>query len=106
MPVDGFAWVAQRKVTVPTLDGQRSLRMQREQRVYRLAGEGFPVTRRGPRGDLLVTLEPVFAESLSADQEILIDQLLATATAPALAAWQRTLKARQRRGTRARAGDS
>jgi molecular chaperone DnaJ len=43
-----------------------------------LTGQGFPVERRGPRGDQLVALQPVFPGRLDSDQEILVDQLIAT----------------------------
>lgn len=98
LPVSGLAWAAQRSVPLPTPDGLRELALQREQRDYRLAGLGFPRSRRGPRGDLLVRLQPRWPERLSTDQQILLDQLLA-ATAAAdkpLAEWQRTLGAWQR----------
>ncbi|WP_088285301.1 DnaJ C-terminal domain-containing protein [Ideonella sp. A 288] len=79
MPVDGFAWVAQRTIDVPTLTGLHALRLRRDVSCHRLKGEGFPVQRRGPRGDLLVTVVPSFPERFSADQDILLDQLIATA---------------------------
>ncbi len=80
MPVNGFAWIAQRDVEVPTLGGvKQRLRLNREQRCYRLKGEGFPAQRRGARGDLLVTVLPTFPQRFSADQEILLDQLIASA---------------------------
>lgn len=81
LPVDGFAWVAQRTIDVPTLTGHHALRLRRDLSCHRLKGEGFPVQRRGPRGDLLVTVVPSFPERFSADQEILLDQLIATSTA-------------------------
>jgi molecular chaperone DnaJ len=96
LPVDGFAWIANRSVPLPTLDGLHSLALQRDRRDYRLAGQGFPVTRRGPRGDLLVTVVPTFPERFSTDQQILLDQLLAAGAGagadPRLAAWQKALR--------------
>ena len=56
MPVDGFAWIANRTVEVPTLDGLQTLALQRDRLTYRLKGQGFPVERRGPRGDQLVPM--------------------------------------------------
>jgi molecular chaperone DnaJ len=109
VPVDGFSWLAERTVEVPTLDGLAPLPLQREQRVYRLPGRGFPVARRGARGDAVVEIMPVFPERYSADQQILLDQLIATMTParrragpassgdPRLAEWQRTVAAWQRR---------
>jgi len=99
LPVNGFAWIANRAVSVPTLSGPQSLQLDRDQLDYRLPGAGFPVTRRGPRGDLLLRIVPIFPVRLSNDQEILLDQLLATtsgpdgqASDPRLAAWQKNLR--------------
>lgn len=78
LPVDGFAWIANRRVEVPTLGGLQSIDLQRGQLRYRLAGQGFPVERRGPRGDQWVTIAPVFPQRMSTDQQILLDQLIAT----------------------------
>jgi molecular chaperone DnaJ len=70
--------------------------------MYRLRGHGFPVARRGPRGDQMVTVKPVFPEQLSADQEILLDQLIASASGSGdgaderLRAWNRGLRAWER----------
>jgi molecular chaperone DnaJ len=80
LPVDGFVWIANRGVDVPTLGGLHKLRLNRDQRVYRLPGLGYPAERRGARADQLVTVQPVFPAHFSADQEILLDQLIATST--------------------------
>ncbi|EHR69550.1 DnaJ-class molecular chaperone with C-terminal Zn finger domain [Burkholderiales bacterium JOSHI_001] len=103
MPVDGFLWLANRTVEVPTLAGVQQLQLNREQLSYRLQGQGFPVERRGPRGDQVVIVSPVFAQHMSTDQQILLDQLVATTsghgTPPAderLRAWQQALRARAR----------
>lgn len=105
VPVEGFLWVAQQPVEVPTLDGPHRLALQRGQLGYRLPGQGFPVERRGARGDALVEIEPVFPSRFSADQQILLDQLLAsTARQPAeprLADWQQEMKRWQRGRNRA-----
>ncbi|MFZ2990404.1 DnaJ domain-containing protein [Ideonella sp.] len=76
--VDGFSWVAQRPLMVPTLAGPQRLQPRRDQLSYRLSGLGFPSARRGPPADLLVTVQPVYPEVLSADQQILLDQLIAS----------------------------
>lgn len=106
VPVDGFAWIAQHTVDVPTLDGTRALPLKRGQVSYRLPGEGFPRQRRGPRGDLCVTIVPLFPDTLGADRTALLEQLVANGLAadgrprdPRLRAWQRQL----RQGARARA---
>jgi len=100
VPVDGFAWVAGRTLQVPTLHGLQPLKMRRDQLQYRLAGQGFPLTRGGARGDQCITLVPVFPEALSGDQEILLDQLIASSGAadgqpsdPRLRAWAKGLRA-------------
>ena len=82
MPVDGFAWMANRSVDVPTLGGLQTIQLQRDQLSHRLAGQGFPVERRGPRGDQLITVSPIFPHRMSMDQQILIDQLIATTSGP------------------------
>lgn len=103
MPVDGFAWVANRSIQVPTLSGLQPMQLSRDRLSYRLKGQGFPLERRGPRADQLVTLAPVFPEQLSTDQEILLDQLIAAssgadgqASDPRLRAWNRGLRAWER----------
>jgi molecular chaperone DnaJ len=107
MPVDGFSWMANRWVDVPTLTGMQQMRLKRGHHVYRLRGQGFPTERRGARGDYVVTTVPNFPESLSAEQEALLDRLVAT-HAGALHAWHFTLKAwdRQRSEKEKRAGRS
>jgi molecular chaperone DnaJ len=80
VPVDGFAWIANRSVDVPTLTGLHRLSLSRDLLSYRLNGLGFPVERRGRPGDQLVKLAPLFPDRLSTDQEILLDQLIATSS--------------------------
>ncbi len=109
VPVNGFAWVANRTAQVPTLYGWHLLQLDRDRLAYTLPGMGYPQDRRGPRGDQLVTLVPVFPSKLSTDQDILLDQLIATTSRDAgagsserlkawdkdLRAWERTLAARK-----------
>ena len=64
------------------LGGCRTIRLQGGQLEHRLEGEGFPVERRGPRGDQLITIVPAFPRRLTTDQQILIDQLIATTSGP------------------------
>ncbi|WP_217283875.1 DnaJ C-terminal domain-containing protein [Pseudaquabacterium terrae] len=103
MPVDGFAWIAETWVDVPTLEGLQQIRLRRGRHVYRLRGQGLPLERGdGERGDYVVTIAPVFAEAPSPRQRALLEQLAeAAAAAPAEAArdWHTTLQAwdRQRR---------
>jgi molecular chaperone DnaJ len=82
VPVDGFAWIANRSVDVPTLDGLQTIQLQRDQLNYRLRGQGFPVERRGPRGDQVITISPIFPQRMTTDQQILLDQLIATTSGP------------------------
>lgn len=113
MPVDGFAWIANRTIQVPTLGAMKPLALNREQLSYRLEQQGFPAQRRGVRGDLVITVKPIFPQRMSADQDILLDQLIATVSGtsghsedPRLSAWQLDLqsweRSRQRRETGAR----
>jgi len=104
MPVDGFAWTASRWVDVPTLTGVQQMRLQRGHHVYRLRGQGFPSERGGARGDYVVTVVPTFPVSLSAEQEALVDQLIATPAGP-VRTWHRTLQAWDR-GRRKRSASS
>lgn len=81
VPVNGFAWIANRSLLVPTLAGLQPLQLSRDQQSYRMAGQGFPKERRGARGDQVVTIVPQFPPQFSTDQEILLDQLIATTSA-------------------------
>ena len=82
VPVDGFVWIANRAIKVPTLDGLQNLRLSRDRLAYVLKGQGFPTHRRGPRADHLIEIRPIFPESFSTDQNILLDQLIATRPSP------------------------
>jgi molecular chaperone DnaJ len=99
MPVDGFAWIANRLIQVPTLSGLKPLQLSRDRLAYRLKNQGFPVERRGARGDQIVTLVPVFPEQLSTDQQILLDQLSATSSRAdgRLRAWNQGLRTWERK---------
>lgn len=97
LPVNGFAWIANRTVQLPTLAGPQPLQLRRDLQTYRLPGHGFPTERRGARGDLLVTIVPQFPAQLSTDQDILLDQLIATTSAaPAPRARTRSAAGRKR----------
>lgn len=99
MPVDGFAWMAERWVEVPTPSGLYSMRLRRDHQSYRLRGQGFPTSRRGERGDLLVQVEPQFPKELTPEQEALLKQLSDLALDPThspadspLRQWQQQLQ--------------
>ena len=99
MPVNGYAWMAGRWVDVPTPDGVQQMRLNRDAMVYRLRGQGFPGTPRGPRGDYLVKVVPVFPTQEDPAQEALLEQLIARSTRALeddqslpLGQWQRRMK--------------
>jgi molecular chaperone DnaJ len=103
--VDGFAWIANRPVEVPALGGLQTIQLQRDQLSYRLKGQGFPVERRGPRGDQLITILPIFPQRMTTDQQILLDQLIATTSGPnamrsdeRLQRWDQALRTWKRAG--------
>jgi molecular chaperone DnaJ len=99
MPVNGYAWMAGRWVDVPTPDGLQQMRLNRDALVYRMGGLGYPSVPRGPRGDYLVKVLPVFPTQDDPEQETLLEQLIAVSTKAAVAdrtqpvgAWQRRMK--------------
>lgn len=103
IPVDGFTWIANRSIQVPTLAGLQTMRLSRDRLSYCLEGLGFPVQRRASCADQLVTVVPLFPEQLGTDQEILLDQLIAassgsggTASGDRIQAWNRGLLAWER----------
>jgi molecular chaperone DnaJ len=83
LPVDGFRWIANRSVEVPTLQGPKRMSLRSGQVMYRLLGKGFPVNRKGERADQIVIIVPRFPAELSPKQERLLDQLAATTAAQA-----------------------
>jgi DnaJ-class molecular chaperone len=78
VPVDGFAWIANRWIEVPTPTGLQQMRLRRGHLGYRIKGQGFPSERSGPRADCIVTVVPLFPEEFSSKQEAQIDRLIAT----------------------------
>lgn len=80
-PVDGFGWIANRTVEVPTLRGAQPLALQRGQVMYRLPGKGFLSRIDGTRADQIVIVVPRFPAQLSREQERLLKRLAATTTA-------------------------
>jgi DnaJ-class molecular chaperone len=99
LPVDGYAWMANRWIDVPTLGGLQQMRLRRGHLAYRMKGLGFPARPSGPRGDCLVTVVPLFPDELDARQEAQIDRLVASNTGRAgtpagdrMAAWQSDLE--------------
>jgi molecular chaperone DnaJ len=77
MPVNGYAWMSNRWIEVPTPDGLQQMRLNREALAYRLRGQGFPSSPRGPRGDYLVKVQPVFPNTDDPKVDALLDKLIA-----------------------------
>jgi molecular chaperone DnaJ len=99
MPVNGYAWMSGRWVEVPTPNGMQQMRLNRNAMTYRLSGQGFPTTLRGPRGDYLVKVVPAFPVQDDPEQEALLEQLIAQSNeavkadrSQPLGQWQRRLK--------------
>lgn len=108
LPVDGYAWVAERTVQVPTPAGPRPLALKRDRRDYRLPGAGFPLERGGRAGDLQLKVQPLFPATLTDEQEQALDRLLDGARgehAQHLAQWERELKDWEQRREAAASGD-
>lgn len=98
MPVDGYAWMAQRWVDVPVPGGVQQMRLQREALVYRLRGQGFPLTPKGERGDFIVKVLPQFPEDEDEAVQEALDRLVAASARAAeaqarspLGEWRRRL---------------
>ncbi len=75
------------------------MRLNRDAMAYRMSGQGFPTSLRGPRGDYIVKIVPVFPAHDDPAQEALLDQLIARSTSTIeadrsqpLGPWQRRLK--------------
>jgi DnaJ-class molecular chaperone len=100
LPVDGFAWIANRWIEVPTPGGLQQMRLKRGYHTYRIKGQGFPLEAGGERADCIITVVPLFPEEFSKAQEAQIDKLVAgntrapgTAAGQRTAAWQQAVKA-------------
>lgn len=97
MPVSALALIAGGDVELPTPLGicQHELESASvERRTIRLPGKGYPGRGKYPAGDLVVELEPVFPDRLSARQRSLLRQVHASlmedavVAMPEIAAWQ------------------
>jgi molecular chaperone DnaJ len=97
MPVDGFAWLAEAWIDVPTLGGLQHMRLRRNRHVYRLRGQGWPLDHDGTeRGDQIVTVVPTFPDQPAPGQLALLEQLVALASpqdAKATREWDTRLRA-------------
>ncbi len=78
VPVDGFAWMANRWIEVPTPRGLQQMKLRRGALSYRIKGAGLPWQDAGAAGDCIVTVVPMFPEELNPLQEVAIDRLVAT----------------------------
>ncbi|MEI2745446.1 MAG: DnaJ domain-containing protein [Ottowia sp.] len=65
LPVDGFAWMANRWVEVPTPRGLQQMRLRRGHLNYRIRNAGLPWTTEAAAADCIVTVVPMFPDELS-----------------------------------------
>ena len=107
MPVDGFAWMAERWIEVPTPRGLRQMRLRRGFLTYRIKGQGLPVGEAQEAADCMVTVVPLFPEEWSPQQQALVDKLVAlntgaraTAAGRRFAQWDAQLRAWQARSAK------
>lgn len=96
LPVDGFAWMANRWIEVPGARGMQQMRLRRGHLNYRIKNAGLPWTKDAETADCIVTVVPLFPESFSPEQEAAIDHLVAsnsgaagTSAGDRMAAWTR-----------------
>lgn len=98
LPVDGFAWTANRWIEVPTPRGLQQMRLRRDYLTYRIKGEGLAPEHSETPADCIVTIVPLFPQEFDSEQEAAIDRLIAsnsgstaTAAGDRFATWNRTL---------------
>lgn len=96
LPVDGFAWMANRWIEVPTPRGLQQMKLRRGHLNYRIKNAGLPWANEAEAGDCIVTVIPMFPQEFSQDQEAAIDQLVAsnsgtagTSAGERMASWTR-----------------
>lgn len=73
-------------LTVPTLDGQVTLRVPAgtpSGRTFRVKGRGVPAGRKGATGDLLVSVDVAIPESLTDEQRAAVEELAKVIEPPA-----------------------
>ena len=78
LPVDGFAWMANRWIEIPTPGGLRQMRLQRGSLSYRIKNAGLPWMNEAAAADCIVTVVPMFPEEFSREQDAAIDRLVAS----------------------------
>ena len=96
LPVDGFAWMANRWIEVPTPCGLQQMKLRRGHLNYRIKNAGLPWTGEAAPGDCIVTVVPLFPQEFSQEQEAAIERLVAsnsgapgTPAGDRMAAWNR-----------------
>lgn len=96
LPVDGFAWMANRWIEVPSPRGLQQMKLRRGHLNYRIKNAGLPWKNETEAGDCLITVVPMFPQELSHEQEAMIDRLVASNSGTAgtsaggrMAAWSR-----------------
>ena len=99
LPVDGFAWMANRWIEVPTPRGLQQMKLRRGSLSYRIKNAGLPWTNAPEAADCIVSVVPMFPQEFSQEQEGAIDALVAsnsgTAGTPAgdrMAVWNRLVE--------------
>jgi len=99
VPVDGFAWMANRWVEVPTPRGLQQMKLKRGSLSYRVRGAGLPWQDAGAPGDCIITVVPMFPQEFSPAQEAAVDRLVGTNSGVAgtiagdrIAAWNRLVE--------------
>ena len=104
LPVDGFAWMANRWIEVPTPRGLQQMKLRRGHLSYRIKNAGLPWMDEAAAADCIVTVVPMFPETLSQEQESAIDQLVTSNTGTAgttagdrIAAWTERVDSWQNR---------
>jgi molecular chaperone DnaJ len=99
LPVDGFAWMANRWVEVPTPRGLQQMRLRRGSLSYRIKGAGLPWQDTGAPGDCIITVVPMFPQEFSPSQQAAVDLLVGSNSGKAgteagdrIAAWKRLVR--------------
>jgi len=98
VPVDGFAWTANRWTEIPTPRGLQQMKLRRGYLTYRIKEAGLPWGTGESSADCIVTVQPLFPDELNPEQEAAIDHLLRSnsgdARTPAgkrMAQWRRRI---------------
>ena len=104
LPIDGFAWMANRWIKVPTPRGLQQMKLRRGYLSYRIKNAGLPWTNEAEAADCIVTVVPMFPEEFSREQEAAIDRLVTsnsgaagTSAGDRMAAWTRLVDSWQDR---------